>query len=517
MGLFDNLRKTIAVARGGEVDPNDLSPEQRALYEEQQARVAAAKADLTAARRTLQASIDEQALERPLRGPAAEIAYGPRPEVADHTVSVEAFEQGGVGGLLRHEWSRVRTQLGGTARTMATGAPRGVDDPVERRRIETTERHDRDRRRADYTAPGHAGVTVTRIATRGSTQLDDVVAYLVDSGLAARPDLVYGVSRVPDRISPAKTPTSERRRVVEWEVIHEPNAGLAPGGSVERATLSAWDHWVRRSKGDPAVVDEELGVALLELAGLRADRCLGVARAVAMRSVGGGDEGSGEMVGCVEGVHVLAAAPVAAAIDGLIEAAPVDLPVHGRDGAFVEVLGWSDVASVVHPQPQRTHVIPSPCPYLPSTPQELLVMYLEVVGVRAADCYSAEVTIDGTFELVGVGRYGLGGSNSGGEEMCADGEVRRRLRGATHVVIAYDDRPEYEAGRERWRRYQDEVLQTQLELQTGARRPILPAGSAGLENPLMRSAARAVEAFETLLMYGETQVPPDFRYCQPLE
>ena len=58
VGLFDNLRKTIAVARGGEVDPNDLSPEQRALYEEQQARVAAAKADLTAARRTLQASID---------------------------------------------------------------------------------------------------------------------------------------------------------------------------------------------------------------------------------------------------------------------------------------------------------------------------------------------------------------------------------------------------------------------------------------------------------------------------
>src|SRR5690606_17635829 len=155
---------------------------------------------------------------------------------------------------------------------------------------------------------------------------------LVGSGLGARPDLVYGVARVPDRISPAISPTSERGRVVEWDIVHEPpQVGLAPGGDVAHASLSAWDHWVRRGVGDPAVVDEELGLAVCGGAGLRARDCFGVARSVGIRARASGDEsGAGMPFARVEGVHVLASRPVRGAVDGLAAAAPVVLPDGGR-------------------------------------------------------------------------------------------------------------------------------------------------------------------------------------------
>ncbi len=78
----------------------------------------------------------------------------------------------------------------------------------------------------------------------------------------------------------------------------------------------------------------------------------------------------------------------------------VDVAFDGVAGTYVEVLNWAAVRRVVHPRPQKGPETPSPFPYLPSTPQEVLLAYLEVVGLRPSDCYGAEVTVD---EMSGYG------------------------------------------------------------------------------------------------------------------
>ena len=64
------------------------------------------------------------------------------------------------------------------------------------------ERAARDAARRPYLAPDRTSVVLSRIATNGSTQFEDVANHLAASGLAARPDLVFGVYRVPDRLDP---------------------------------------------------------------------------------------------------------------------------------------------------------------------------------------------------------------------------------------------------------------------------------------------------------------------------
>ena len=59
-----------------------------------------------------------------------------------------------------------------------------------------------------------ADVRIDRIATRGDTQLAEVLAHRLAASLA--PDRIFGVYRIPDRISGPFTPHSEKRRVVEW-------------------------------------------------------------------------------------------------------------------------------------------------------------------------------------------------------------------------------------------------------------------------------------------------------------
>lgn len=64
----------------------------------------------------------------------------------------------------------------------------------------------------------HRPPVVFAPATRGKTQIEEVATYLASSGLVARPDLVYGLYRVPDRISPALggSENGRARRVGTW-------------------------------------------------------------------------------------------------------------------------------------------------------------------------------------------------------------------------------------------------------------------------------------------------------------
>ena len=138
----------------------------------------------------------------------------------------------------------------------------GVSDPAERARIQAAERATRDAARRPYLAAQPFPATVTRVPCRGATQHQDVARFLAGSGLAARPDLVFGVYRVPDRISP-RTPGGEARRYVEWDVVHAPGVPPVHAAPPTVTRFDAGEHRVRRAYGQPSVLDEDLALAWL--------------------------------------------------------------------------------------------------------------------------------------------------------------------------------------------------------------------------------------------------------------
>ncbi|MDT5247366.1 MAG: hypothetical protein QOD36_4742 [Mycobacterium sp.] len=404
-----------------------------------------------------------------------------------------------------------------------SGFAPGIRDPIERARVQAGERAARDAARGPYLAARPFPATITRVPCRGATQHHDVARFLADSGQAARPDLVFGVYRVPDRISP-RTPGGEARRFVEWDVVHAPGVLPTAVALPNVARFDAGEHTVRRAHGQPSVLDEDLALAGLIEAGIPPEACLGVARDVVMeagadlRDLGAGETGA-VGVARVTGVaafHTTSHVPPAL----------VDVPFEGVAGTYVEVLNWAAVRRVVHPRPQKGPETPSPFPYLPSTPQEVLLAYLDVVGLQPGDCYGAEVTVDEmsgygpvtstTRESLNMDDLRLGGYE---ESVCADGKSRTRLQCGSRVVVSYRDRPKYAEGRKRWHAYQDNVLFARMHLKTGARRVIadefedVPGGAA------RRAVSRVAGALDKLTSF--TSQPDHFRvnlrYCQPLE
>lgn len=216
--------------------------------------------------------------------------------------------------------------------------------------------------------------------------------------------------------------------------------------------------WVARRVGEPAVLDEDLAVGYLVAAGIGPDQTVGIA-----------------------GVHT-------------------------------EVLNWRAIARAVQPDVRRPGRIPSPFPYLPATPQELLVAYLDIVGVEPVDAYSAQVTEDAARdfqhaedaqhedrELAFNTR-----SNTGTKQPCTDGKDRPRLIGGSRVVVVYRDSEAYAKGRARWASYERDVLLAALHHETYLRRPVeappsTPYGG-GAVGKTLRGAEKVYNAID-----------PDFR------
>jgi hypothetical protein len=436
---------------------------------------------------------EEEVASRPLLGPAGEHVYGPDP------------------------------RTGRAHPTAPTAA--AVADPA---RQAEHERAEREAARVPYLAPSVAPVLFTRIATRGADGPADVAAHLAASGLAGRPDLVYGVYRLPDHVG--RNATSRARRYEEWDIVHAATEPLAPAPSPGHVFLDARQQWVARASGEPSVLDEDLAITLLQAAQIAPDRCLGVARDLASRGGGGGSTKTRHFVKmAVTGVHVFVppGSTVAPALDRMAAASPVALPHRPPPGVHVEVMNWVAIAKAVHPRTGTPFLVPSPFPYLPSTPQELLKAYLDIVGVSPADCYSAQVTIDRTKDM--EDREGSGWftatSAQGQRQPCVDGKARPRLSGAARVVVAYHDRAEHTAGRERWAAYERDVLQARLANRTGTRRPVQPMelGSlGGAARTAIRAAGSATAVAGVVLGTSAGGAAakafediPDTRYCWP--
>lgn len=344
----------------------------------------------------------------------------------------------------------------------------------------------------------------------GDSQLDEIVAAFGQSGFAARPDLVWGAYRVPDRISPTLTNNSERGRVVEWDVVHV-QAQLPPSPvSAVAVNFSSRQQWVARRLGEPDLLDEDMGRAYLYYAGLGPQDCLGIARFLHLRS--DGSEESSEIETWVEGAIVLhrPGARSAGTMERMTAVTPMALDLAQLPPAYIEILDWSEISRVVQPARQHAPRVPSPAPYLPSTPQELLRAYLEVVGVLPGDCYSAQVTVDRNTAL--TSQSGFVTHNMGPKLPCADGKPRGRLHGAEQVIVAYQDRAEYAQGRERWAAYQRDVLQARLNDASNRREPIQ---RYDWDSPTVRALMAPLKALEWLDSNGAKKPPPPHRYCWP--
>lgn len=497
-----------------------MSPEERAAEDEKLARVHARAQEQIDAAHQRAADADEtnrriaaegDALrDHVLGGPAGQALYG-------GGVQMSAMDQ------LKHTaraFTDVKNVLG-----VGSGYTDGPTDPRERARIQVAERAARDVARQPYRAPQPSPVTITRIPCRGSTQHGAVVGFLTESGLAARPDLVFGLYRVPDRISP-RTPGGEGGRYVEWDVVHSPVHHPAPAPHPQAAPprvarFEADRQWARRSYGEPSVLDEDLALAWLCAAGVPPEACFGIARDVVIEAgtewqrMGGAQT---DAVARVTGVSAFHTAPHQP--DG-----QVNVPLDGVAGTHVEVMNWGAVRRAVHPRPQKGPETPSPFPYLPSTPQELLLAYLDVVGLRPQDCYGAEVTID---ETTAYGpKTSTDGESLSADDLrgggylefgCADGKPRTRLHGGTLVVLSYRDRPEYAEGRERWRAYQRDVLFAELQRKTGARRPIADEFEDVPGGGVIRAVSRVAGLLDkvTLSNSEPDSAALNLRYCQPL-
>lgn len=511
MGIFDKLKETISVATGkAPPDLSQLSPEQRARYDATMANVEQTVAQAEANHEVIEAAAAER---RVFHGaPAAFLAGGewraPSPvelekiRVEHGTKAMIAASQP-PGGTL----GQVRRAVGDTL-GRRTGPPE-IEDPQKRLVVAAAERVARDAARAPYLATNPLELTFSRIATHGDSQIEELQRFLAQTGLASRPDLVWGVSRVPDRIDPMLTRSSERSRVVEWDVVHVPRELPATDAPPHAAFFSSRQQWVARRIGEPGVLDEDLGRAYASNAGFEVEDCIGIARFPHLRG-DAGDEGS-FIETWVEGVYVLhqAGSGRPGSDERMSAAAPISLDLAQLPPARTEVLDWEAIASIVHPQPQLPPRVPNPVPQLPSTPQELLRAYLEVVGVRPADCWSAQVTVDTNEDL--TGRSGMVSHNTGPKLACADGTSRPRLHGAQQVVVVYRDRPEYVTGRGRWQAYQQVVLEARLDGRSEQRRVL----TSDRDPAFLRAIAIPTRAVDWLDRVGVTQPPPYYRYCSP--
>lgn len=521
MGLFDGLRaikdQIVGGVRGtGLTDEQlaSLTPAQRAAYDANQAQIAAIQA---AAQAEVEGVAARRFAHRPLQGPAGEWVHGSTTAAAnpDDLASMSTA------ALLELESRRQKEMWGDLRRNPFGGrgdpppaAPPVSSDPAVQAAAELQARAEA---RAPYLAPQRGPIRVTRVPGHGGDDLTEVRELLASSGLSARPDLVFGIHRVPDH-HPMSSLLGRKRAYVEWDIVHADVGPLPPGPVPEVVTLDAEERWVERAVGEPSVLDEDVALAYLASAGVGPERTLGIARRMEVRSLDA-DETSGSTMAIVTGVHVLHTAPDArATLDAFGSTLPATIPFEGMAGVHVEVLNWRAVAEAVHPQSNRPAPIPSPFPYLPGSALELLVSYLEVVGIHPAHCFAAEVVEDGPRRIDAVTSAGpfTVRTNVGAEEVCADGEHRRRLHAGSLVVVAHLDAPAYEEGRARWAAYQREALQATLELETGARRAVEPTRLGHLSSGA-QTATRLVEGVGDFVD-GDHEWLTDFprhRYCWP--
>jgi hypothetical protein len=242
MGLRDTYTKRLQ-KKWDEKSPEEKAAAESKLaerYEANVARVAAATEHVDQewerSRAEHQARLDGEVLG----GPAGAHFWGTVPDTIKPSEAARAA--GSVADAVKkslRDLKETATTLADPKTLLGIGSEFGPDikDPEQRRLIVEGERAARAAARRPYLAPDRITPVLSRIATRGGAQFEDLATYLAQSGLAARPELVFGVYRVPDRLDP-KMPGSESGRVVEWDIVHAPTPPLPAAGVPHRVSFA---------------------------------------------------------------------------------------------------------------------------------------------------------------------------------------------------------------------------------------------------------------------------------------
>ncbi len=509
-----NIKKGIELSRqslanGGQLTEEQMAgwtPEQRAHYEAQmqQAReLTAAGADRV---------IEAERERRVLWGPAGDYLYGPMPDREQLTDVT-----------LAGQWEATKAAFMETVRnpfgTRPPALPPAPPVSPDREGQAAHERAQREEARTPYVAPGGPPVVRTRLALDRKDSIQQLAQWLGTAGLSARPDLVYGVYRVPDHI--VGSVRWARASVVEWEVVHAAAPGLPAAPPAAVAGFHAKDRWAARRPGEPSILDEDLGIDYLRAADLGPEHCLGVARmgAVDAGSAGGGEGGGTPYVVLgVTGVVVFHPWGLASGVHTRMQEQMQQqrpFQVLPAPDVHIAVLNWGDIRRVVAPRPDHRYLVPSPFPYLPSTGGELLESYLRVVGVRPQDCYSAQLTCDQPTDIIGGSTHVV--TTSAESEIAADGQNRKRFRGGSRVVVAYRDHPDYAEGRARWASYERDVLQASLDHRVPVREPV--DKQSRLDRGVLGGLLRTAETVGSFVDGDWDAEPfkdlPYYRYCWP--
>jgi hypothetical protein len=117
--------------------------------------------------------------------------------------------------------------------------------------------------------------------------------------------------------------------------------------------------------------------------------------------------------------------------------------------------------------------------------------YIEVVGLRPADSYSAQVTEDDARDISGVSRKGI-------------------------VTLSTNRGPEYAVGRERWTTYERDVLAAALAHGSDVRSPVVGPDflERGVAGRLINVAGEIYDFIEGVGDDPFEDIPP-YRYCWP--
>lgn len=348
-------------------------------------------------------------------------------------------------------------------------------DPVDADRAAL----DRAAAAAPYLATRHGGpaldIRVDRCFTAGNAPFEPLAAFArtgLDGrsvfGLYPSTELLY-----PDRFGAATVPW-------EWCLVHTggpdigevlraantPDAPARTGGPLNLTIdqLLRAQRWLDRPRDAPFAFDEEVAAVLLTRAGVDPGDCLGLSRMVSWQANGYGEIAAGTRMVTVDpvGVQVLTAGPPRPPLHTW---APVPFGPDQQLPVRIDLLDWAGFA-LAEQRPWTMPLQPvTRHPALPARPEELLVRYLEIVGLVPADVYGVALTIREQ-------QCGFLAPSSVGAE---------RGQSASLITVVYRDRDAYAAGRERFERYRADVLRVPVDVERDGMGRLERAAVAGIK------------------------------------
>ena len=327
------------------------------------------------------------------------------------------------------------------ARRSSTGRSRRSRTRAQRAEIMAAERAARDRARVPFLAPVAPEIAFTRFATTGRDAARGRRRAPCSRRACRHPERVFGVYRVPDRHDLSRS--NEGEAFVEWEIAHAPGALAGRRAGRDARVQARLDHWAARRPGEPSVLDEDVAGALIARARVAPEDCFGLTACstCAAATVEDGTSWTPHVEGVLLFTRPLTRSPAhrqLMAAGAARRCAPAAVPPRDpRLGGGRRVGLAAPLRPAAH-APRRSRTCRAPGTSC-STPT------WRSSACAAQDCYGVQVTR--TAERCSpTSRW-----RASAEPGRAEAPVRRRRRplrmhAAEHVVIAYRDRPEYEAG-----------------------------------------------------------------------